>query len=292
MRIPYFDYAATAPVDPRIIPAMTSLLGPDGDFANPSSTLHAPGRTAAAHIEAARAQVSALLDADPREIVFTSGATEANNPPSASAERHPGGHIVTSAIEHDAVLAPCAQLEARGWQVHPRDAATFRRRRTRCHRRRAAPGQFGVADARQQRNRRDQRHRHGRRAVPRAIHRRNVDAAQTTGALALVRALPVDPGLRAQILRAQGIGALYLRRRGASWSPSAGGGQGADGAPGTGHAPDRRIGLARELARREREADAARIARCAIAQAGVSPLGGSISTVPVRRPAGAPQPER
>ncbi|HPA02723.1 MAG TPA: aminotransferase class V-fold PLP-dependent enzyme, partial [Chiayiivirga sp.] len=77
MRIPYFDYAASTPTDPRIVTAMVALLGPQGDFANPSSTLHAPGRAAAARVEAARAQVASLLRADPREIVFTSGATEA-----------------------------------------------------------------------------------------------------------------------------------------------------------------------------------------------------------------------
>ncbi len=118
MPIPYFDYAATTPVDPEILPELLSVMGPDGDFANPSASLHGAGQAAAARVEAARARVAALLHARPRELIFTSGATESNNLAILGlAARHPGGHLVTSAIEHDAVLGPCAHLEARGWRV-------------------------------------------------------------------------------------------------------------------------------------------------------------------------------
>lgn len=283
MRIPYFDYAATAPVDPRIIPAMTSLLGPDGDFANPSSTLHAPGRTAAAHIEAARAQVAALLDADPREIVFTSGATEANNLAiKGLAERHPGGHIVTSAIEHDAVLAPCAQLEARGWQVTrvtPRPSGdvepdaiadalrpdTFLVSLMHANNETGVINDIGTVGALC-------------RARSIAFH---VDAAQTAGALALnVRALPVDlVSLSAhKFCGPKGIGALYLRRRAdLELEPQLHGG-GQERGRRSGTLATHQIvglGLACELVRREREADAARIAALRDRLwAGVSPLGG------------------
>src|SRR5207244_12256273 len=74
----YLDHAATTPVDPAVAAAMSGCLTAGGDFANPSST-HAPGMRAAARIEAARAQVAALLGAAPDEVVFTSGATEADN---------------------------------------------------------------------------------------------------------------------------------------------------------------------------------------------------------------------
>lgn len=118
MNIPYLDYAATTPVDPRVIAAMQGALGIDGLFGNPASQAHAHGRNAHVAVEAARAQVAALLHADPREIVFTSGATESNNLAlKGVAAQHPAGHIVTSAIEHPAVLDPCAWLARHGYTV-------------------------------------------------------------------------------------------------------------------------------------------------------------------------------
>ena len=74
----YLDYAATTPVDPQVAAAMSECLTASGAFGNPSST-HAYGLQAAARIERARAQVAALVGAQPHEIVFTSGATESNN---------------------------------------------------------------------------------------------------------------------------------------------------------------------------------------------------------------------
>src|SRR5205814_7209244 len=99
--------------------AMSGCLTAGGDFANPSST-HAPGMRAAARIEAARAQVAALIGAAPDEIVFTSGATESDNlallgVARANADR--GRHVVSARTEHKAVLDPCKRLEKEGFSV-------------------------------------------------------------------------------------------------------------------------------------------------------------------------------
>jgi cysteine desulfurase len=115
----YLDYAATTPVDPAVAAAMASCLAADGDFGNPSS-LHAFGQRAAARIEQARGEVADLLSAQPDEIVFTSGATESNNLAVlgiARANGDRGRHIVTSRIEHKAVLDPCKRLEKEGYSV-------------------------------------------------------------------------------------------------------------------------------------------------------------------------------
>ena len=120
----YLDYAATTPVDPAVAEAMVLSLREEGRLGNPSS-MHLPGRRAAGRIEAARAQVAALIGAAPEEIIFTSGATESNNlavlgVPRANAHR--GRHVVSSRIEHKAVLDPCKRLEKEGFTVtlvHP-----------------------------------------------------------------------------------------------------------------------------------------------------------------------------
>jgi cysteine desulfurase len=116
----YLDNAATTPVDPAVVQAMSTCLGPAGDFGNPGAITHAFGRRAAARIETARAQVAALICARPDEIIFTSGATESNNLAvlgiaRANADR--GRHVVTSRIEHKAVLDPCKRLEKEGFAV-------------------------------------------------------------------------------------------------------------------------------------------------------------------------------
>ena len=113
------DYAATTPMDPRVAEKMAACLTLEGNFANPAST-HGPGRTARAAVEAARIQVAALVNARPQEIVFTSGATEADNlaiKGVARFRRHKGRHIITSRIEHKAVLDSCKQLEKEGFEV-------------------------------------------------------------------------------------------------------------------------------------------------------------------------------
>lgn len=115
----YLDYAATTPVDPRVAERMAACLTREGLFANPAST-HTPGRAARAAVEEARAQVAALVNAAPHEIVFTSGATESDNLAIAGLahfERERGRHIITSRIEHKAVLDTCKQLEKEGFEV-------------------------------------------------------------------------------------------------------------------------------------------------------------------------------
>jgi len=119
----YLDYAATTPVAPEVASRMMQCLTLEGTFANPASRSHLYGWQAEELVEEARAQVAALIGADTREVVWTSGATEANNLALKGAAEtyrteHPqGGHIVISAIEHKAVLDPVAWLETQGFQV-------------------------------------------------------------------------------------------------------------------------------------------------------------------------------
>src|SRR5882762_6864341 len=99
---------------------MNACMGPQGDFGNPGSATHRFGHRAAARVEVAREQVASLLSAQPDEIIFTSGATESNNLAllgiaRANADR--GRHLVTSRIEHKAVLDPCKRLEKEGFSV-------------------------------------------------------------------------------------------------------------------------------------------------------------------------------
>jgi cysteine desulfurase len=113
----YLDYNASTPIDPRVVAVMRPLL--DGPYANPSAT-HMGGRAARAVVERARAQVAALLGAGSDEIVFTSGGSEANNLALKGAYfalRDRGDHIVTSAVEHPAILEPARFLERLGARV-------------------------------------------------------------------------------------------------------------------------------------------------------------------------------
>jgi cysteine desulfurase len=116
----YLDNAATTAVDPRVVDAMLECLGAEGDFANPAAVAHEPGRRAHRRIEQARAEVAALVGAHPAQIVWTSGATEADNLALLGAARFyqsRGRHLVTSRTEHPAVLEPCRQLEREGFEV-------------------------------------------------------------------------------------------------------------------------------------------------------------------------------
>jgi cysteine desulfurase len=116
----YLDYAATTPVDPRVAARMAGCLTQQGAFGNPGSTSHDYGEAAGALVEAARMQVAAAVGAAPADIVWTSGATEANNLALfgvANYQRETGRHIVTARTEHKAVLDPCRELERRGWRV-------------------------------------------------------------------------------------------------------------------------------------------------------------------------------
>lgn len=116
----YLDNSATTPVDPRVAEKMMACLTQDGNFGNPASRSHLFGWRAEEAVEDARLQVATLINADSREIVWTSGATEANNlalKGVAHAYRQKGRHIITSMIEHKAVLDPCKQLEKEGFEV-------------------------------------------------------------------------------------------------------------------------------------------------------------------------------
>ena len=116
----YLDNAATTPVDPRVIDAMATCLGVDGDFANPSAIGHAPGRRARARVEQAREEVASLVGARPAQLIWTSGATEADNLALLGAARFyrsRGRHVVTARTEHPAVLDACRQLEREGFAV-------------------------------------------------------------------------------------------------------------------------------------------------------------------------------
>ena len=121
MKLPiYLDYSATAPVDPRVAEKMTECLTTNGIFGNPASRSHAFGWKAEAAVEEARRQVAALINADSKEIVWTSGATESDNlaiKGAAHFNRNKGRHIVTCKTEHKAVLDTCRQLEREGFQV-------------------------------------------------------------------------------------------------------------------------------------------------------------------------------
>jgi cysteine desulfurase len=116
----YLDYAATTPVDPRVAEAMVRCLTLEGEFGNPASASHDYGESAASLVEAARAQVAASVGAAAAEVVWTSGATEANNLAIFGVAQYyqdQGRHIVTSRTEHKAVLDPCRELQRRGWRV-------------------------------------------------------------------------------------------------------------------------------------------------------------------------------
>jgi len=119
----YLDYAASTPVDPRVAAAMCECLSNPDAQGNPASATHGPGLAASDRVEAARAKVAALIGATPREIIFTSGATEANNlavlgvARAARRARAVHGHVLSSRTEHKSVLDTCKQLEKEGFAV-------------------------------------------------------------------------------------------------------------------------------------------------------------------------------
>ena len=114
----YMDYSATTPVDPRVVEKMVPFL--HEQFGNPASRSHSYGWDAEHAVEEARAHVAALLGADPREIVWTSGATEGNNlaiKGAAHFYQGKGKHVVTVKTEHKAVLDTCRELERHGFEL-------------------------------------------------------------------------------------------------------------------------------------------------------------------------------
>ncbi len=121
MRKPiYLDYSATTPVDPRVAEKLCRYLTADGEFGNPASRSHQYGWHAEEAVEEARAHVAALIGADSKEIVWTSGATESDNlaiKGAAHFYQGKGKHIITCKTEHKAVLDTCRQLEREGFEV-------------------------------------------------------------------------------------------------------------------------------------------------------------------------------
>lgn len=121
MKLPiYLDYSATTPMDPRVAEKMMQYLTTEGVYGNPASRSHKFGWQAEEAVDIARNQIADLLNADPREIVFTSGATESDNlaiKGAAHFYQKKGKHVITCKTEHKAVLDTCRQLEREGFEV-------------------------------------------------------------------------------------------------------------------------------------------------------------------------------
>src|ERR1700758_2704139 len=114
----YMDYHATTPVDPRVVETMLPYF--HERFGSPGSRNHAFGWAAEEAVENARAQIARLINATPKEIIFTSGATESDNlaiKGAAEMYREKGNHIITAVTEHKAVIDTCKRLEKEGYRV-------------------------------------------------------------------------------------------------------------------------------------------------------------------------------
>ena len=265
MQHSYFDHNATTPVAPEVLETLVSCL--DQVYGNASS-IHHFGQEAKRRLEAARRQVAALIHADASEVVFTCGGTEADNLAVLGAVRAAAGvakHVITSAIEHPAVLSACAQLEREGVAVtrvkvgatgvvNPDDVRTALRRETALISVMHANNELGTIQPIVEIGRIARE-----AAVP--LH---VDGVQALGKIPVdVAALGADLYSMSghKLYAPKGVGALYVRKGTRLAALAFGGHQERDRRPGTENVPGAvAFGAATELAGRNLAAESERLA--------------------------------